>query len=157
MDVKRLRALYDEIEYHLNTAPIEDDCSKEENEMYADMANLKNSLVNLDIDKVPSTPVRMFERTKAKHDDERRRTLLKYSAKVMSIEELDVRMFKLIYNGDGDFRYVSIYNDSFGQPTSDDDIKKIVDQSQSFEDFCDKSLEQDLPVDFYESLDMNYL
>lgn len=40
----RLKALYKEIETLLNLAPIEDDCTNEENAMYSDMANLKESM-----------------------------------------------------------------------------------------------------------------
>jgi hypothetical protein len=47
---KRLVNLYKEIEFLLNHAPIEDDCTDEENEMYADMANLKNSMENAGYD-----------------------------------------------------------------------------------------------------------
>lgn len=41
---ERLKNLYKEIEFLLNNAPIEDDCTDEENEMYSYMANLKNSM-----------------------------------------------------------------------------------------------------------------
>lgn len=41
---ERLEKLYKEIDTLLNLAPIEDDCSDEENEMYSDMANLKESM-----------------------------------------------------------------------------------------------------------------
>lgn len=44
---KRLNKLLKELEFFLNHAPIEDDCSNAENEMYADMANLKNSILNV--------------------------------------------------------------------------------------------------------------
>ncbi len=43
---ERLRNLYKEIDFLLNHAPVEDDCTDEENEMYSDMANLKNSMEN---------------------------------------------------------------------------------------------------------------
>lgn len=33
-----------ELDSLMNMAPIEDDCTKNENEMYSDMANLKNSI-----------------------------------------------------------------------------------------------------------------
>lgn len=41
---ERLEALEKELDNLLNMAPIEDDCTKNENEMYSDMANLKNSI-----------------------------------------------------------------------------------------------------------------
>ena len=41
---KRLEALYKEIERLLNLAPAEDDCTDEENAMYSDMANLKETM-----------------------------------------------------------------------------------------------------------------
>ena len=41
---ERLEALYKEVETLLNLAPIEDDCTEEENSMYSDMANLKESM-----------------------------------------------------------------------------------------------------------------
>lgn len=41
---ERLKNLYKEINFLLNNSPIEDDCTDEENEMYSDMANLKNSM-----------------------------------------------------------------------------------------------------------------
>lgn len=41
---ERLKALEKELDNLLNMAPIEDDCTKNENEMYLDMANLKNSI-----------------------------------------------------------------------------------------------------------------
>ena len=44
---KRLNKLLEELEFFLNHAPIEDDCSNAENEMYSDMANLKNSILNV--------------------------------------------------------------------------------------------------------------
>ena len=42
----RLKTLYQELEILLNYAPCMDDCTEEENEVYSDMANLKNSLFN---------------------------------------------------------------------------------------------------------------
>ena len=33
--------LKNELDFFLNNAPVENDCAKEENEMYSDMANLK--------------------------------------------------------------------------------------------------------------------
>lgn len=41
---ERLKALEKELDSPMNMAPIEDDCTKNENEMYSDMANLKNSI-----------------------------------------------------------------------------------------------------------------
>ena len=46
-DNKRLQALYKEIDTLLNMAPCEEDCTYEENAMYSDMANLKNSLFDV--------------------------------------------------------------------------------------------------------------
>ena len=43
-DYKRLRSLLFEIEQVLLNAPEEDECTDEENEIYADMQNLKESL-----------------------------------------------------------------------------------------------------------------
>lgn len=41
---RRLSFLYKELENLLNFAPAIEDCSKKENEMYSDMANLKDSI-----------------------------------------------------------------------------------------------------------------
>lgn len=41
---EKLKNLYGQIEDILNLAPDEQDCTKEENEMYADIANLKSSM-----------------------------------------------------------------------------------------------------------------
>lgn len=41
---ERLALLYKELEFFLNNAPCEEDCSKEENQVYSDMANLKCSM-----------------------------------------------------------------------------------------------------------------
>ena len=41
---ERLTNLLREIDCFLNNSPIEDDCTNKENEMYSDMANLKNSI-----------------------------------------------------------------------------------------------------------------
>lgn len=41
---KRFNKLLEELESLLNYAPIEDDCTDKENEMYSDMANPKNSI-----------------------------------------------------------------------------------------------------------------
>ena len=41
---ERLTKLYKELEFLLNNAPVESDCTDEENRMYSDMANLKNSM-----------------------------------------------------------------------------------------------------------------
>ena len=41
---ERLKALYKEVEILLNLAPAEDDCTDEENAMYYNMANLKESM-----------------------------------------------------------------------------------------------------------------
>lgn len=41
---ERLTNLYKEIEFLLNNAPIEDDCTDDQNAMYSDMANLKCSM-----------------------------------------------------------------------------------------------------------------
>lgn len=41
---ERLTKLYKEIEFLLNNAPIEDDCTDDQNAMYSDMANLKCSM-----------------------------------------------------------------------------------------------------------------
>ena len=43
---ERLIALYKEIDILLNLAPCEEDCTDEENEMYSDMANLKQSMLD---------------------------------------------------------------------------------------------------------------
>lgn len=48
---ERLRKLYRMLDSILNLAPIEDDCTAEENDMYSDMANLKNSMFILGYDK----------------------------------------------------------------------------------------------------------
>lgn len=47
---ERIRKLYKELDFLLNHAPTEDDCSDAENEMYSDMANLKNSIENAGLD-----------------------------------------------------------------------------------------------------------
>lgn len=44
MDRERLKNLYREIDAILNMAPTEEDCTEEENAMYSDMANLKESI-----------------------------------------------------------------------------------------------------------------
>lgn len=41
---ERLSKLLDELDFFLNHSPIEDDCNDKENEMYSDMANLKDSI-----------------------------------------------------------------------------------------------------------------
>ena len=41
---ERLTNLLREIDFFLKNSPIEDDCTNKENEMYSDMANLKNSI-----------------------------------------------------------------------------------------------------------------
>ena len=41
---ERLEKLLDELDSFLNHSPIEDDCTNDENQMYSDMANLKNSI-----------------------------------------------------------------------------------------------------------------
>lgn len=48
---KRLTLLCKELEFLLSNAPCEDDCSNEESELYADMANLINSMDNIGIGK----------------------------------------------------------------------------------------------------------
>jgi len=40
----RIMKLYNELDFLLNNSPVEDDCSDEQNEMYSDMANLKESI-----------------------------------------------------------------------------------------------------------------
>lgn len=47
---ERLKSLYKEIEFLLNHAPVEDDCTDEENEIYSEMANLKNAIENAGYD-----------------------------------------------------------------------------------------------------------
>ena len=44
---ERLQSLFNEIDTLLNMAPCEDDCSNEENIMYSNMANLKESLFDV--------------------------------------------------------------------------------------------------------------
>lgn len=44
---ERFERLYKEIEAILNMSPAEDDCTDEENQVYSDMANLKDSLFDL--------------------------------------------------------------------------------------------------------------
>lgn len=51
----RLKVLYDEVEEILNMAPCEEDCSEQENEVYSDMANLKESLFDLLFNKINKT------------------------------------------------------------------------------------------------------
>lgn len=41
---ERIRNLYEELETLLNLAPAEEDCTDKENDMYSDMANLKESI-----------------------------------------------------------------------------------------------------------------
>ena len=41
---ERLTNLLSGLDFFLNNSPIEDDCTDKENEMYSDMANLKNSI-----------------------------------------------------------------------------------------------------------------
>lgn len=40
----RIMKLYKELDFLLNNSPIENDCSDEQNEMYSDMADLKESI-----------------------------------------------------------------------------------------------------------------
>lgn len=47
MKKKRLNNLLRELEFFLNNSPVEEDCSDKENEMYSDMANLKNSIIEV--------------------------------------------------------------------------------------------------------------
>lgn len=53
MEKERFRLLYDEVQDLLNTAPAEGDCSYEENNIYAELANLQDALVDADIDNIP--------------------------------------------------------------------------------------------------------
>lgn len=48
---EKLRKLYRMLDSVLNLAPIEGDCTAEENDMYSDMANLKNNMFILGYDK----------------------------------------------------------------------------------------------------------
>lgn len=41
---ERFTRLYTELDFLLNNAPFESDCTDEENQMYSDMANLKTSM-----------------------------------------------------------------------------------------------------------------
>lgn len=41
---ERIKKLYKEIDFLLNHSSCIDDCTKEQNKMYSDMANLKNSM-----------------------------------------------------------------------------------------------------------------
>ncbi len=41
---ERFTRLYTELEFLLNNAPVESDCTDEENKMYSDMADLKASM-----------------------------------------------------------------------------------------------------------------
>lgn len=54
MERERFRLLYDEVQELLNMAPAEGDCSYEENDIYAELTNLQDALVNADIDNVPT-------------------------------------------------------------------------------------------------------
>lgn len=47
---ERLRNFYKELLFLLNNAPVEDDCTDAENQMYSDMANLKNSMEDAGFD-----------------------------------------------------------------------------------------------------------
>lgn len=49
MDIQRIKKLYEELDHILNTAPIENDCTDEENQIYSDIANLKNSIENANL------------------------------------------------------------------------------------------------------------
>lgn len=49
MDIQRMKRLYKELDYILNTAASVDDCSEEENQIYSDIANLKNSIENANL------------------------------------------------------------------------------------------------------------
>lgn len=42
---ERIKKLYEELDFLLNYAPVEDDCTSQENAMYSDMANLKESIL----------------------------------------------------------------------------------------------------------------
>lgn len=47
MEIERLNRLLTELDFFLNNAPTEEDCSNKENDMYSDMANLKCSIENV--------------------------------------------------------------------------------------------------------------
>ena len=49
----RLRKLYHEVDFLLNNAPAEEDCTDDENDMYSEMANLKIAMENLNLDMPP--------------------------------------------------------------------------------------------------------
>lgn len=44
---ERLQKLMEELENLLNQAPVEDDCTEMENNMYSDMANLKEAIFDV--------------------------------------------------------------------------------------------------------------
>lgn len=46
LDGERFQKFYKEVEFFLNNASAEDDCSIEENEIYCELANLKNAIEN---------------------------------------------------------------------------------------------------------------
>lgn len=43
----RIKKLYEELDFLLNNAPVEGDCTNKENTMYSDMANLKESIFDV--------------------------------------------------------------------------------------------------------------
>ncbi|MCM1220360.1 MAG: hypothetical protein NC548_38340 [Lachnospiraceae bacterium] len=54
MERQRMKLLFDEVEDLLSCSPSEEDCTDEENEVYSELANLQNALVNAGIDTVPN-------------------------------------------------------------------------------------------------------
>lgn len=139
MEVERLRHLYDEVLYHLEHAPSVDDCSHEENELYEEMANLKNALEDFGIDKVPSPSGRKFERTKKekKMEEKRLRKLIRIESEKrkrelihirsyetsLELKEIgDIRFFEL--NGDWECIYASAYD--HGDPEFEAKLDRLI-------------------------------
>jgi len=44
LDSERFQKFYKEVEFFLNNAPFEEDCSNEENSIYCELANLKDAI-----------------------------------------------------------------------------------------------------------------
>ena len=147
MEMKRLRHLYDEVIYHLEHAPVEDDCTKEENDVYSELANLKNALEYVDILDVPS-PKKKFAEAKKKLEEERKKKLLHVQnpKNSVNLREIDARIFSL--SDDCNEAYISVYNDS---ENIDKELTKMINGSECIEDFIGMVYEgeTDLSIDVY--------
>ena len=65
LNTERFEKLYKDVEFFLNNAPVEDDCTDDENEIYCELANLKNVIDNCRDRQIKpgSTKVRVHDNT----------------------------------------------------------------------------------------------